>query len=103
MCSLSIPRKHCLATGQVKIPENYLQGLSVGKSDTYGPNRTGRLHPNRWKSTVFSMSLSTHSFTILKSSEKLSQAVGIQHLPKPLKGIWREKLAVSTFSVFSAI
>lgn len=49
------------------------------------------------------MSSSTHSFAILKSSEKVSQAVGIQHLPKPLKSIWREKLAVPTFAVFSTV
>ena len=102
-CSVCIPRKRCLATEQVKIAENYLQGLSTGKPYTYGQSRTGSLHPNEWKSTGFRMSPSTHSFAILKSSEKMSQAVGIQHLPKPLKGIWREKLAVSTFSVFSAV
>lgn len=55
------------------------------------------------KVLFFSMSLSAHSFTTLKSGEKVSQAVGIQHFPMPLKGIWREKLAVSMFSVFSAI
>lgn len=78
MCSLSIPKKHWLATEQVKIAGNYLQGLSIGKSDTYGPNRTGRLHPNRWKITVFSMSLSSHSFAILISSEP-----GCWHLTLP--------------------
>lgn len=68
----------------------------MGKSDTYGQSRTGRLYPNGQKSIVFSMSPFTHSFTILKSSGK----VGIQHLPMLLKGIWREKLAVSIFSIY---
>jgi len=99
MCSVCIPRKHCLATEHIKIADNYFQGLSMGKSDTYGQNRMERLHLNRWKNTGFSMFPSTHSFTILKSSEKAS----IQHLPKPLKVIWRGKLTVFTFSVFSAI
>lgn len=45
MCSFCSPRKLCLATAQIKIAGNDLQGLFMGKSDTQ--RQQNRLAPSQ--------------------------------------------------------
>lgn len=87
MCSFCSPRKSCLATAQIKIAEYYLQGLFMGKSNSYWQQNRKVSSQQVGKHWVFCVrALSSHSLAIPNPAQRWAWLLESSTSQSPLKG-----------------